>query len=70
MEELIKDYYGRIIARTEKQPNGDIVVKDFYYRIVGKYEAMTDTTRDFYGRVVAQGNAVGLLIGMCNTNNN
>lgn len=61
-EEIIKDYYGRIIGYVETKPNGDKVGKDFYRRIVGYYEKRTNVTKDFYRRIVARGDAlVGLI---------
>ena len=61
-EEIIRDFYGRIIGKYEHQANGDIVVRDFYNRILGYYIASRDVTTDFYRRVVAKGNAVGMLL--------
>lgn len=61
-EEIIKDYYGRIIGYVETKPNGDKVGKDFYRRIVGYYEKRTNVTKDFYRRIVARGDTlVGLI---------
>lgn len=61
-EEIIKDYYGRIIGYVQTQPNGDKIGKDFYHRIVGYYDKRTNTTKDFYRRVVARGDTlVGLI---------
>lgn len=61
--ELIKDFYGRIIAKIETKPNGDKIVYDFYNRILGRYDKSTNTTKDFYNRVIAQGDCCGMLIG-------
>ena len=61
-EEIIRDFYGRIIGKYEHQSNGDIVVKDFYNRILGYYIASRDVTTDFYRRTVAKGNAVSMLL--------
>ena len=62
MVETIKDFYGRIIGKIETKPNGDKIVTDFYGRIVGKYEKFSNTTKDFYGRVIAHGDACGMLL--------
>ena len=62
-EEIIRDFYGRIIGKYEHQANGDIVVRDFYNRILGYYIASRDVTTDFYRRTVAKGNAVCFLRG-------
>lgn len=61
-EEIIKDYYGRIIGYVQTQPNGDKIGKDFYRRVVGYYDKRTNTTKDFYRRVVARGDALVSLI--------
>ena len=61
-EELIKDCYGNIIARIDEQSNGDKIVKNFYGQILGKYDKTLDVTKDFYGRIVAKGECVGILI--------
>ena len=61
-EELIKDCYGRIIAKVDNQPNGDKIVKNCYGQILGKYDKTIDATKDFYGRIVAKGDCVGILI--------
>ncbi len=61
-KETIRNFSGQIIAYYEHQPNGDIVVHDFYGRILGKYDKQFDVTRDFYGHIVAQGCVLGLLI--------
>ena len=61
-EEIIRDSMGRIIAKIQVMPNGDKVVRDFYGKILGKYDKANNVTRDFYGRVVARGECTGLLI--------
>ena len=47
-EEIIRDFYGKIIGKYQYQSNGDIVVRDFYNRILGYYIASRDVTTDFY----------------------
>ena len=61
-EELVRDFYGKIIGKLQYEPNGDITVRDFYNRILGYYIKSRDVTTDFYKRVVAKGNAVGMLL--------
>ena len=61
-EQIIKDFYGRILAKIEIKPNGDKTLRDFYGRILGKYDAATDTTRDFYGRILYRGDCLTMLI--------
>lgn len=62
METPIKDYYNWIIGYIETKPNGDKIAKDFSRRILGWYDAATDTTKDFTLRVVARGDVASGLI--------
>ena len=64
MRETIKDYSGRIIGYLESQPNGDIIAKDASGKILGRYDATTNTTKDAYGKILFKGNMAGSLIGM------
>lgn len=61
-QEVIRGFGGQIIARIETKPNGDKVVRDFYGRILGKYDHAANVTRDFQGRIVARGECLGVLI--------
>jgi hypothetical protein len=62
--ETIKDSAFRSIAILTYEDNGDIKVQDWSSRmIVGYYRKSRDITTDFYGRIIARGNAVGMLIG-------
>jgi hypothetical protein len=53
---------ARIFVKNKIKPNGDKTIRDFYGRILGKYDAATNTPRDFYGRVVAKGECLTMLI--------
>ncbi len=61
---IIRDFYGRIIGKIETDSNGNKTIRNFYGVILGRYDARTNTTRDFYGRVVANGDASTMLINM------
>ena len=61
-EQIVRDFYGKIIARIEIKPNGDKIIRDFYGKQLGSYDARTNTTRDFYGKTISQGDALTLLI--------
>ena len=62
--ETIKDSAYRPIAILTYEDNGDIEVQDWQSRmIVGYYRKSRDVTTDFHGRIIARGNAVGMLIG-------
>ena len=58
----IKDFYGKTIATVDEKPNGDRVLKDFHGRYLGRYEKQANVTKDFYGRVVAKGDALMILL--------
>lgn len=61
-KEKIKDQNGKIVGWVETDHLGNKVAKDFYGRLKGRYSKMTNLTKDFYGKIVAQGDAtVGLL---------
>ena len=62
MKEVIKDFYGRIIGYKDTLANGDIRVTGFDGSILGFYRKSQDRTVDFYGRLVAKGNQVGMLL--------
>lgn len=67
-KELIKDFYGKILGRLDDR--GDkIVAEDFYGRIVGTYSKSDDKTRDFYGRIVSDGNTLTGLIAQAAAEN-
>ena len=63
-EQPIRDFHGRIIGYIEEKSNGDKIVRDFYKRVLGKYDKSTNTTRDFYGRIIARGESTGLLLSL------
>ena len=61
--ELVRDAQYRIIGRILlDERTGEIEVRDFCGRILGRYDPATDTTRGFSGRVIAHGNAARMLI--------
>ena len=61
--ELIKDSNYRIIGRIlMDERTGEVEVRDFYNRILGRYDPTTDTTRGFSGKIIAHGNAARMLI--------
>ena len=62
MEQRITDYHGKVIAFISTDNNGNKVIKDFHSKILGRYDKQSDTTRDFYGRFVARGDALTMLI--------
>ena len=55
MKTNLKDFYGRIIGSVDELSNGDKVYRDFYGRIVARWEKSRNITRNFYGRIVSKG---------------
>ena len=63
MEEVtIKDWRGKIIGYIRTDRNGDKIVQDFSRKVLGRYDHQTDTTREFSGRVVAQGDVTAMFL--------
>lgn len=60
-KEYIKDKNFKIIGSIETDANGVKIVRNFYGKLLGKYDPKTNLTKDFYGKVVARGDATGLL---------
>lgn len=59
----IKNWQGRIIGFVDTDTvTGNKVVRDFYGKILGKYNKRLNITQDFYGRQVAKGDRVLMLI--------
>ena len=61
-EITIKNNKFQIIGYIETDEKGNKTVLDFYRRVLGYYDASTDTTRDFYRRVIARGDAAAMLL--------
>lgn len=62
-EEYIKSFEGKFLGIIETCSNGDQIARMWDSRqIVGYYKKQYDHTTDFFGRVVAKGNAVVSLI--------
>ena len=58
----IKNFYGKTIGYIEELPNGDQIIKDFYLKTLGRYDKKLNVTKDFYGRTVAHGNQLSMLL--------
>ena len=57
-KEPIKDWQGKILGFIETESNGNKVLRDFYGRILGKYDKNSNVTRDFYGRQDGKGDVL------------
>ncbi len=62
MEQKIQDWTGKIIGYIETKSDGSKIVRDFYRRIVGRYNPKSDYTEDFYGRRLYKGDQSSLLL--------
>ncbi len=59
----IKDWKGRIIGFVDYDTvTGDKIVRDFYGKILGKYNKRLNITTDFYGRLVSKGDRSLILL--------
>lgn len=58
--EYIKGFGGKKIGFIQNDENGNKSIFDFYGHKLGYYDKRTDTTRDFYGRIVAHGEQLGM----------
>lgn len=54
----ITGFGGKIIGYVDTDQYGNQRVKGFDYKIKGYYDKNTDTTRDWYGHIMAHGNQV------------
>ena len=60
-KEFVRDFYGRILGSLEDQ--GDrIIARDFPGRILGYYYKNENWTKDFYGRILSDGDTTAALI--------
>jgi hypothetical protein len=58
----IKDWTGRIIGWIEVDEYGNKTIRDFYNKVLSTYNKRLNITRDFYGRQVAKGDNLLLLL--------
>ena len=61
-KEPIKEFGGKIIGWIETDKDCNQQVRDFYGKILGKYDKSLNVTRDFYGRILTRGNTVAGLV--------
>ena len=62
-KERIQDWTGKTIGFVETNTNtGNKTLRDFYGRILGKYNKRLNITQDFYGRTVAKGDYLSMLL--------
>ena len=61
-EIVVKDANFRIVGYIRVDSNGNKTVLDFYKHVLGSYDASSDTVRNFYGKVIARGDAAAILL--------
>ncbi len=59
----LKDRYYHIIGYVEIKDNGDKILKNENYRIIGRYEARCDVTKDENYCIVGHGDILTSLLG-------
>ena len=63
MEQAIRDYNGRILGFiATDEHTGNKVAKDYYGKILGRYEYQRNVTTDYYSNVLSQGDILTSLI--------
>ena len=60
-QEILRDFYGKIIGYIETDSIGNKVIRDKYRKIIGYYDKKSNLTRDFYRRIVGRGDQSALL---------
>ena len=59
----IKDWRGRIIGFIDTDTaTGNKVIRDFYGKMLGRYNKKLNITQDFYGRQVAKGDRLMMFL--------
>lgn len=61
--EWIKNAQGLVIARIDTEGNGNKRISDAYGKLLGRYNKSANITTDAYGRLVAHGECLTMLIG-------
>ncbi len=60
--EAIREFGGKIIGYIVYRDNGDQEITEFSGKILGRYIAKSNTTHDFCGKILSQGNTLTRLI--------
>ena len=64
MRTQVKDFQGRILGFIDIEPDGNKIVRDFHFKILGRYDKNADVTRDFHGRILARGDQTSMLFSL------
>ena len=60
-QEILRDFYGKIIGYIDTDTFGNKTIRDKYRKIIGYYDKKSNVTRDFYRRIVGRGDQSALL---------
>ena len=60
----IREFSGKIIGYVDLDTTCDKIVRDFYGKILGRYDKKQNVTRDFYGKIIAYGDQAAMLLGL------
>ena len=58
----IREFGGKLIGWLEDDGQGNQQIRDFVGHILGFYRKSEDKTRDFYGRIIGNGNLLVMLL--------
>lgn len=58
----MRNEYGQPVGWLDKYESGNIVARNKFGKIIGKYTKNDNYTRDVYGRPIAKGNILSALI--------
>ena len=61
-KETIRDRNGKIVGWVDTDQYGNKTARDFYGKIKGRYKKTSNTTIDYYGRIVSYGDATVSLL--------
>ena len=60
--QTIRDFYNRVIGYIETDRDGNKIVRNFYKKILGRYDKKHDVTRDYYNRIIGKGDLSTMLL--------
>ena len=63
-KQTIKDFNGKILGTIETDAAGNKTVKAFSGKILGYYKKSINATTNFTGKIIARGDATGMLFNM------
>lgn len=61
-ENVLRDYYGKILGYIQEESNGDKKLLDYYRKTLGTYSKKQNVTRDYYGKIIGRGDVLTMLL--------